>query len=145
MSYHYSKLKFITFHIQVKHGVSINPILIRVYPCKRGWSDLNLSSSNLSNSHSPSRSIHSILHLRSTCTLALLLHLYLPRLLWSSSPPLALHFKLQHFSQNTPVIPPQHMPIIPPQPMPINPPQPMSVPDKNAEIAQMFHLMHTRQ
>ena len=33
---------------------SINPILIRVYPCKQGWQDLAHSNSNLSNSHSPS-------------------------------------------------------------------------------------------
>ena len=59
-------------------------------------------SSNLFNSHSPS---HSILQ---TNALALLLHLRLPRLLWSSWLPLAPHFKLQCFSQNVPIIPPQH-------------------------------------
>ena len=63
-------------------------------------------SSNLFNSHSPSRSI------LQTNALALLLHLRLPRLLWSSWLPLAPHFKLQCFSQNVPIIPPQHMPWI---------------------------------
>ena len=38
--------------------------------------------------------------------------LRLPRLLWSSSLPLALHFELQHVSQNMPIIPPQHMPVL---------------------------------
>ena len=89
---------------------SINPILIRVYPHKRGWLDLPHFISNLSNSHSPSRSIHGVLFLQ-TNALALLLHLCLPRLLWSSSLPLALHFELQRFSQNMPIIPPQHMPV----------------------------------
>ena len=42
---------------------------------------------------------------------ALLLHLRLPRLLWLSSLPLVLYFKLQHFSQNMPIVPPQHMPV----------------------------------
>ena len=86
----------------------INPILIRVYPCKRGWPDLPHFVSNLSNSHSPSRSVHGILFLQ-TNALALLLHLHLPHLLWSSSLPLALHFELQRLSQNMPIIPPQHM------------------------------------
>ena len=45
-------------------------------------------SRNLSNSHSPSCSIHGVLFLQ-TNALALLLHLRLPRLLWSSSLPLA--------------------------------------------------------
>ena len=58
----------------------------------------------------PSCSIHGILFLQ-TNTLALLLYLHLPRLLWSSSLPLALHFKLHCFSQNMPIIPPQHMPV----------------------------------
>ena len=78
-----------------------HPILIRVYPCKQGWPDLPHSNSNLSNSHSPSRSIHGILFLQ-TNTLALLLQLRLPRLLWSSSLPLALHFESQRFSQTGP-------------------------------------------
>ena len=86
---------------------SINPILIWVYPHKQGWPDLPHANSKLSNSHSPSRWIHGIL--LETNTLALLLHLPLPRLLWSSSLPLALHFKFQCFSQNLPIIPPQHM------------------------------------
>ena len=72
--------------------------------------DLPHFGSNLSNSHSPSHSIHGILFLE-TNTLALLLHLRLPLLLWLSSLPLALHFKLQRFSQNMPIIPPQHMPV----------------------------------
>ena len=80
---------------------SINPILIRVYPRKRGWLDLPHSNSNLSKSHSPSCSIQGILLLQ-TNTLALVLYLRLPRLLWSSLLPLVLHFKLQHFSQNMP-------------------------------------------
>ena len=50
--------------------------LIQVYPRKRGWPDLLHSNSNLSNSHSPSRSIQGILLLQ-TNTLALLLHLHL--------------------------------------------------------------------
>ena len=77
-----------------------HPILIRVYPHKQGWLDLPHFNSNLSNSHSPSRLIHGIILLQ-TNTLALLLHLHL---LWSSSLPLALHFKLQCFSQNIPII-----------------------------------------
>ena len=52
----------------------INPILIRVYPRKRGWLDLPHFVSNLSNSHSPSRLIHGVLFLQ-TNALALLLHL----------------------------------------------------------------------
>ena len=89
---------------------SINTILIPVYPRKWGWLDLPHSNSNLSNSHSPSCSIQGILLLQ-TNTRVLLLHLHLPCLLWSSSFPLALHFKLQRFSQNMPIIPPQHMPV----------------------------------
>ena len=54
-----------------------HPILIQVH---------------LSNSHSPSRSIQGIF--LQTSTLALLLHLPLLHLLWSSLLPLALHFKL---------------------------------------------------
>ena len=61
------------------------------YPCKQGWPDLPHSNTNLSNSHSPSPSIHGILLLQ-TNTFALLLHLCLPCLLWSSSLPLALLF-----------------------------------------------------
>ena len=72
--------------------------------------DLPHSNSNLSNSHSHSRSIQGILLLQ-TNTLALLLHLRPLRLLWLSSPPLALHFKLHCFSENMPIIPPQHMPV----------------------------------
>ena len=89
---------------------SINPILIRVYLRKPGWPDLSNSNSNFSNSHSPSRSIHGILLLQ-TNTLALLLHLRLPRLFCSSSLLLVLHLKLQRFSQNMPIIPPQHVPV----------------------------------
>ena len=44
-------------------------------------------------------------------TLLLSFYLCLPRLLWSFSLPLALHFKLQHFSQNMSITPPQHMPV----------------------------------
>ena len=40
---------------------SINPILIRVYLHIRGWLDLSHFNSNLSNFHSPSRSIQGIL------------------------------------------------------------------------------------
>ena len=89
---------------------AINPNLIRVYSRKWGWLDLPHSNSNLSNSHSPSRSIQSILLLQ-TNTLALLLHLHIPHLFWSSTLPLALNFKFQCFSQNMPIIPPQHIPI----------------------------------
>ena len=85
-----------------------HPILNQVYPHKRGLPDLPHFNSNLSNS--PSCSIQGILLLQ-TNTLALLLHLRLSHLLWSSSLPLVLHFKLQRFSQNIPIIPPQHMPI----------------------------------
>ena len=66
-------------------------------------------SSNLSNSHSPSQLIHGILFLQ-TKTLALLLHLHFPCLLWSCWLPLAPHLKLQCFSQNVSIIPPQYMP-----------------------------------
>ena len=66
-------------HRHHHHHHHHHPILIRVYPRKRGWSDLPHSNSNLSNSHSPSRSIHSILLLQ-TNTLALLLHLRLSHL-----------------------------------------------------------------
>ena len=78
--------------------IIINPIFIQVYPHKRGWLDLPHSNSNLSNSHSPPCSIQGILFLQ-TNTLSLLLHLYLPHLLWSSSLPLSLHFKFECFSQ----------------------------------------------
>ena len=81
---------------------SINPILIRVYPRKWGRPDLPHSNSYLSNSHSPSCLIHGIFLLQ-TNTLALLLHLYLPHLLSSSSLPFALHFKLQCFSKTYPL------------------------------------------
>ena len=84
------------------------PILIQVYLCKQGWSDLHHFNNNLPNSHSPSRSIHGILLLQAN-TLALLLHLHFPQRLWTSLLPLALHLKLQCFSQNMPIIPPQHM------------------------------------
>ena len=52
----------------------------------------------------PPRSIHGILFLQST-TLVLLHHSHLPRLLWLSSRPLALHFKFfyklyNHYSPN---------------------------------------------
>ena len=67
---------------------------------KRGWPDLAHPNSNLSNSHSPSRSIHGILHLQIN-TLALLIHLRLTRLLWSSSLPLAVHSKLQRLKKKT--------------------------------------------
>ena len=81
--------------------------MIKVYPRKQGWPDLPHSNSNFSNSHSSSRSIQGILLLQ-TNTLVLLFHLCLPRLLWLSLLPLAFHFKLQRFSQNMPIIPPQH-------------------------------------
>ena len=67
---------------------TINPILIQIYPYKGRWPDLPHSNSSLSNSHSPSRLIHGILLQTSTRALALLLHLCLPRLLWSSLLPL---------------------------------------------------------
>ena len=67
------------------------PILIRVYP---RWLDLPHYGSNLSNSHSPSRSIQCILLLQ-TNTPALLLHLHFPCLPRLSSLPLSIHFKLQ--------------------------------------------------
>ena len=89
----------------VRINQSINPFLIQVYLCKRGWLDLPHSNSNLSNSHSPSHSIQGIL--LQTNTLALLLHLRLPHLLWLYLLPLALPFKLHHFSQNMPIMPPQ--------------------------------------
>ena len=89
--------------------ILINLIFIWVYPRKRGLPDLPHSHSNLSNSHSSSRSIQGILLLQAN-TLALL-HLHLPCLLWLSSLSLALHFKLQCFSQNMPITPPQHMPV----------------------------------
>ena len=72
--------------------IIINPILIQVYFHKRGLPDLLHSNSNLSNAHSPSCSIQGILLLQ-TNTLALLLYLCLPCLLWSSSLPFVLHFK----------------------------------------------------
>ena len=74
------------------------------------WPDLPHSNSNLSNFHSLSCLIQGILLLQ-TNTLALFLHLYLLCLLWSSLLTLALHFKFQCFSQNMPIIPPQHMPL----------------------------------
>ena len=55
---------------QFLYSIIINPILIRVYPRKWGWPDLSHSNSNLSNSHSLSRSIHDILFLQ-TNTLAI--------------------------------------------------------------------------
>ena len=93
-----------SFSVNLIHfNQSINKILIQVYPHKQRWPDLPHSNSNFSSSNSPSPSIQGILPLQ-TNTLALL-HLCLPRLPWSSSPPLALHFKLQCFSQNMPIIP----------------------------------------
>ena len=44
--------------------IIINPVLIQDYPLKWGWLDLPHSNSNLSNSHSPSRSIQGILLLQ---------------------------------------------------------------------------------
>ena len=88
----------------------INPILIWVYPRKRGWPDLPHFVSNPANSHSPSRSIHGVLFLQINA-LTLLLLLCLSCLLWSFSLPFALHFELRCFSQNMPIIPPQHMPV----------------------------------
>ena len=79
----------------------IYPILNRVYPCKWGWPGLPHSNSNLSNSHSPSHSIHGILLLQ-TKTLALFLHLHLSRLLWSSLLPLALHFNTCPYQHSPP-------------------------------------------
>ena len=57
------------------------------------------------NSQLSSKNWHHGILLLQTNTLALLLHLHLPHLFWSSSLPLALHFKLQRFSQNMPIIP----------------------------------------
>ena len=101
--------KFVDFYVIGRYQRYINPILIRVYSCNLGWPDLPHSNSNLSNSHSPSCSIHGILLLQ-TKTFALVPHLRLPRPLWSSSLPLVLHFKLQRFSQNMPIIPPKTCP-----------------------------------
>ena len=117
---------------------SINPILIWVYPRKWGWLDLPHSDSNLSNSHSPSRLIQSNLLLL-TNNLALL-PLCLPRLLWSSSLPLAIPFKLQCFSQNMPIIPSQHMPV----PSHIHSPLPSeplfsSIPTSPLVLCPLFH------
>ena len=102
----YSKL----YNIMNQRLFDINLIFIWVYHRKWGWP--NLPRPTLAaispNSHSPSCSIHGILLLK-TNILAHLLHLRPPRLLWSSSLPLALHFKLQRFSQNIPIIPPQRM------------------------------------
>ena len=69
--------------LQLDHHHHHHPILIRFYPCKWGWPDIAHPNSNLSNSHSPSRLIQGILLLQ-TNTLALLLHLCLPCLLWHS-------------------------------------------------------------
>ena len=67
------------FHARVVKTFIHHPILIWFYPRKRGWQDLPNPNSNLSNSHSPSCSTQGILLLQ-TNTLALLLHLHLPRL-----------------------------------------------------------------
>ena len=67
-------------------------------------------SSNLFNSHSPSRSIHGVLFLQTNAYCS-------PSLLTSSTPslvvwlPLAPHFKLLCFSQNVPIVPPHYMPV----------------------------------
>ena len=92
-------IKVLTNYINVFHHY--HPVLIWFYPRKWGWPDLPHPNSNLSNSHYPSHSIQGILLLQ-TNTLALLLHLCLPHLLWSSLLALALHFKLQCFSQTCP-------------------------------------------
>ena len=76
-------LDVLTTYSHLSIQSSIIPILIRVYPRKQGWPDLPHSNRNLSNSRSPSRLIQGILLLQ-TNTLALLLHLHLPRLLWLS-------------------------------------------------------------
>ena len=83
----------ISFLVAIHNIIIIIPILIWVYPWKRGWPDLPHSGSNLSNSHSPSHSIQCILLLQ-TNTPALLLHLHFPCLPQSSSLPFSLHFKL---------------------------------------------------
>ena len=82
LSAHVSSIKLATigrmFYLYLMVSENrINPILIQVYPRKWGWPDLPHSTSNLSNSHSPSRSIHGILLLQ-TNTLALL-HLCPPK------------------------------------------------------------------
>ena len=59
--------------------IYMNPVLIQVYFCKLRWPDLPHFGSNLS--CSLPRLIHGILFLQ-TNTLALLLHLHLPCLLW---------------------------------------------------------------
>ena len=115
----YSAISYVLYILEDYHFSHIpqalgfhhhHPILIWFYPRKWGWPNLPHPNSNLSNSHSPSHSIQGILLLQ-TNTLALLLHLHLPCLLWSSSLLLAFHFKLQCFSQNMPIIPPRHMPV----------------------------------
>ena len=116
-----SKLNYIDIFLNSNNNILIIIIIIimiiiivqfwsRFIPINRGWPDLPRSNSNLSNSHSPSCLIQGILLLQNN-NLALLLSLCLPHLLWSSSLPLALHFKVQPFSQNMPIIPSQHIPI----------------------------------
>ena len=84
----------------VNYVIIINPILVRVYLHKRGWADLPHSNSNLSDSHSPSCTIRILL--LQTNTLALLLHLRLPRLLWWSSLPLAFTSNSNAFLKTCP-------------------------------------------
>ena len=83
-------------------------------PCLSPWTRMAgvtpLWQQFFPNSHSLPRPIHGILFLQ-TNTLALVLHLRLPCRLWSSPFPLALHFKIQRFSQNMSIIPPQHLPV----------------------------------
>ena len=92
------KILFIVVICSAAH-ISINRVLIRLYPGKQGWPDLPYSASNLSHSHSPSNSIFCILLLQ-TNTLTLLLHLWSPCLPRSSSLPLSVHFKLQYLNKN---------------------------------------------
>ena len=88
-------------HLHLKS--SINPILIRVYHVN-GFGRINSTLTAIS----PTPTLQLARFMASSFSKSTLLHL--PLLLWSSSLPLALHFKFQRFSQNVPIIPPQHMP-----------------------------------
>ena len=99
-------LHFVNFTISMATHQSINPILIRVYPHKQDWPDLPLLTPTLHLTRFKASSFS-----KPTLLLNLHLHSCLPCLLWLSSLPLPLHLKLQHFSQNMPIILPQNMPV----------------------------------
>ena len=106
MGVHYQRSLFLAHHVlrnivrdlKKCELLSVNPILSGIYAHNWGWSNLPLFNSfiSLDSWHPCSPKQHS-------CSP--------PRLLWSPSVSLALHFTLQRFSQNMPIVLPQHIPV----------------------------------